>query len=269
MINNTRLTLISVILLFGGYRCAHCVEVEHHSKSYGYNLVLPSGWIQIPQDGLDKAFDTVINPDSKQNIQYDAGFQLSSATRLLECPYVLIQAIPYLSFGLNRQIYESEFPKVIKAITGLNIVEVVEETLTSEASQLVSNLQINKPNLDIAHKRYLWELEMNVDGVGQVKGLCAGYFGRNSLIHVNFYSMKNNWDDFSDSRTSIIESFYFDDNQAYNTELASNSQTSTIWGILGVAVGSAIVVGLIAVLTGVFALAKRKSNDIESNMGEN
>ncbi|MFH1717229.1 MAG: hypothetical protein ABIF19_07760 [Planctomycetota bacterium] len=262
-----KLTLLSVSLLLGGYHNALCAEVKHHGESYGYNLVFPSDWIQIPQDDMDKAFAAVSDPDSKHHIQYDAGFQESSATRLLEYPYVLVQAIPYVSFGLNRQIYESEFPKIIKAITGLDLYEVVGQTLTSEAGQLFSKLQTNKPHLDIARRRYLWELEMNIEGTGQVKGLCAGYFGRNSLVQVMFYSTKSNWDDYSDVRKSIIESFYFDGNQAYSTELASRSQASTIWErVLGKAIGGAVAGGLIALLLGIIPLSRRKRTDTEANM---
>ena len=34
MMNSAKLTLIGVVLLLGGYRSAHCVEVKHHSESF-------------------------------------------------------------------------------------------------------------------------------------------------------------------------------------------------------------------------------------------
>jgi len=266
MKNRIKLAIIVVTLLLAVNPNASCLGGQHHSKLHGYNLSLPPGWAQIPQDALDRAIPAVSNPSSKHSMQC-AGFQLANATGVIEYPYVLVRVIPYASLiGLNRQIRESEFPKVIESITGLNLRTHFNETLTSDARSLFSNLQTNTLYLDSSRRRFLWELEMEVEGIGQVEEVSAGHFGRKSLVQVGFCSIKNNGEDFFDSRSSIIESFYFDDDFAYNSQLGSNSQTST-WGYaLGKAIGFAIIAALVALFSRILASAKRNKAHTSSSI---
>ncbi len=260
--NRSTLVLPAVVfltVLLNGPAFAH---EEFHSTFYGYSLDLPPGWVEIPRDVLQETFAAMQKEGATPSIIYDAGFQLESSDRLLEYPYVLVQPLSYATFGIHRQINEDEFPRFVQKITGRDVGKVLDEKLAPDARQLFGNLDVGQPILDAAHRRYLFPIDMDVQEGGAIRGLIAGYFGRDSVVQVNFYSRRSDWDRHADVRNAILDSFRFDSDKAYSVELAAaNPSPPPVWKtILDKSFSGALIGGSIALIFAGIRAAKRKKS---------
>lgn len=259
-------TLLLYTILLGAplARAPICNADEFHSDSYGYRIELPHDWVEIPQDVVQAALALVQKPNSTVSIIYDAGFQLDSGGQWFEYPYVLVQPLPYSEYGLYRQINEDEFPKFVRMITGMDVGKLVGEELSSLGRQIVANLGAGQPQLDVADRRFLWTMNMDVQGVGPIRALTVGYFGRDSIVQVVFYSLRDDWDRYADVRATIVDSFRFDLAKAYSVQVAaSNPSPPSIWSrAMGKAITGGIAGGIIALIFGGVAVAKRKKTGV-------
>jgi hypothetical protein len=264
---HSRLLSSLAVVLYSLVHPSICAADHFHSASYGYHLDLPNGWVEIPRDAVQQMLAVVQKPDAATSIIYDAGFQLDSAEQWFEYPYVLVQPIPYASFGLHRQINEDEFPEMVRTVTGLDFDKIVDENISSDARQFLGEMDVGKPRLDAGNRRYLWTMNMDVQGIGPVRGLLAGNFGRDSIVQVAFYSRRADWDRYSDVRQAIVASFQFDPHKAYSAEVAAaNPSPPSTWssalrgGVFGGVTG-----GAVALVLGLIARAKRKKSATAAN----
>lgn len=221
---HSTLLLYTIALGASLARAPICNADQFHSDSHGYRIELPHDWVEIPQDVLQKALALLQKPNASVPILYDAGFQLDSTDRWFEYPYVLIQPIPYATFGLHRQLNEDEFPKFVRRmLTGTGPVKLVDGNLSSFGRQLLTDIDVGQPQLDVANRRYLWSMNENVQGIGPIRSLGVGYFGRDSIVQVMFYSGRADWDRYADVRATIIDSFRFDPDKAYSVQVAASN----------------------------------------------
>ena len=198
---------------------SHSVE-QFHSTSYGYRINLPHGWVEIPYDILQERLAAIQKHKTGTTIIYDAGFQLDSTDQWLEFPYVLVQPIPYTKFGLHRQINEDEFPEFVRILTGSDVNKLVDKNITSDARQLFGEITTEHSILDSTNRRFFRTLNTDVQGIGPVRGLIVGYFGRDSIVQIAFYSRSAEWEHYVGAGQTIADSFRFDPNKAYSVELA-------------------------------------------------
>lgn len=194
---------------------------NYHGRTYGYRVDLPEGWIQIPQNSVRKMRDSVLNERARSDIIYDAGFQIESAARWFEYPYVLIQPLPYAQFGLNRQPYEDELPGYVRQITGLDLEELADEHFSRDMRGSVHELHGANPWLETQKHRYLQTIDVDVQGVGPVRCLTVGHFGRHAIVLLHFYSRRSDWDRYSGVREAMLSSFGFDPEYAYSAQGSS------------------------------------------------
>ena len=82
----------TVLILVALVQSPICVAGQFHSSSYGYTIDVPQGWVQIPQKVLQEMVRALQKQKGSAVVIYDTGFQLDSANRWFEYPYVLIQA---------------------------------------------------------------------------------------------------------------------------------------------------------------------------------
>jgi hypothetical protein len=204
-----------------------------HAAQYGYNLEVPPGWIQIPQDVIQTMVSAAFNPSRAPPI-YDAGFQPASGAGWFEYPYVLVQVLPYAKLGSSRQINEDEFPQFISKLTGIDVGKVVDSTLSSEAKSLLGKLDMGQAQLDKKKRRFLWPINANVSGIGPLRGLVVGHFGRESIVQIAFYCRAADWDHYAATNQEIVDSFRFDATKDYSVEAAiANPSQRPIWSGVG------------------------------------
>jgi hypothetical protein len=231
--------------------------ISHHSGKHGYNLDVPEGWVQVSKEVLDTTMASVIDPNAGTKLIFDAAFQRESASPLfLEYPYLLVQIIPYAEYGVKGQIHESDFDEVIRSFTGRDAEETWNAAATPLAKQLAGAPDFQRPTLDRQNRRYIWDLSMDLQAIGKIKGRCVGYFGRDSIVQLAFYAAGADWKEHEAAGTAMMDSFKFDPDRAYSEELAA--QQNSFWSRLtrkGAGPGGATVIGVIALIA---YLARRR-----------
>jgi hypothetical protein len=219
----------------------------YHGVQYGYNVTIPDNWTQIPADVVEATMKLAQNPSSKTTLVCDSAFQPAAEKKWFTYPYMIVQVIPYSSFGLRRQINEDEFAEVTKAMTGVEIGKAMDSALSPDARSIMSNASLGQPVLDRNKRRFLLPMNMTVAGIGKVKGMLAGHFGHDSLIQIGVYTRESDWDRYTSTTQGIIDSFHFDAAADYSTAAALASPSRNIWsgvaqkalagGILGALIG--------------------------------
>jgi hypothetical protein len=191
------------------------IASDFHSIAYGYHLYLPDGWVRIPPNVIQATLDVVQDPAAAPQVVYEAGFQLDSASNWLEYPYILVQPLPY---GTRGQIDADDFEEAVRYIAGLDLVDELDGSLSHVGKELVdlNRVQSGRPRLDATNRRFLWIIDMDLEGRGPVRGLVVGHFGRHSLVQVAFYCLRSEWDRYSGVGLAILNSFRFDSNTAYS-----------------------------------------------------
>ncbi|MEA1928899.1 MAG: hypothetical protein U9N73_11900 [Candidatus Auribacterota bacterium] len=258
--NYSRKILSAVIVLYFLLYATVCFCAQFYSNSHGYQIDLPHGWVEIPEDVLRENLANLLKPDAKASPIYDAGFQLDSADQWFEYPYIIIQLLPYEKFGLHRQINEDEFSGFVHDLTGVNISKLLVENSSNSVRDLLGNIETGQPQIDMSNHRFLWIMDNNVRGVGPTRGLAVGYFGRELLVQVMFYCRLSDWDRYSRVYSTIVDSFRFDPQAAYNLEApVANSLQQSIWySILEKGIVATVLGGIIALIIGFIKVLKRK-----------
>ena len=255
-------TLFLYTILLGASlaRAPICNADQFHSDSYGYRIELPHDWVEIPQDVIQEALALIQKQNSTASIIYDAGFVLDSADEWFECPYVLISPTPYAELGLSRQLNEDEFPEFVRRLTGLDVGKLVDENVSPLGRQIITRVDAGQLQLDVANRRFLWILNSNVQGVGPIRLLSVGYFGRDSIVKVTFYSRLADWDRDADVRERIVDSFRFDPDKAYSVQVAALTPTPpSIWSrVLGRATTGVFAGVIIGFIVGGITWLRRK-----------
>ena len=228
----------------------------HHRATYGYTLDVPADWVQVPDESVKELLAAVQQPGQKSAIIYDAAFQPKANPEWLQHPYVLIQVMPYRNVGVNRQLRESEFESVVKAITGQNLQKEIEEKGSAAMREMISDISVGRPQLDAPNRRFYWQIDSTVQDVGRVRGQSAGHFGRDAIVMVNFYSLDKEWDRLGGTRKAMFDSFRFDAAQAFDP---AQDRGATSARRLGYLFGSAVVpIALIAAVVAVVLWATKK-----------
>lgn len=130
---------------------------------------------------------------------YDAAFQLDSTDYWFEYPYVLVQWMPYAKYGLQKQLNEDEFPQFVRMMSGLDMVKLVDKTVSSGGARLLNDVEMGQAELDAANRRFRWTWHLDLQGIGPIRALAVGYFGRQSIVRLVFYSRSTEWDHHSDA----------------------------------------------------------------------
>ena len=219
-----------------------CRAESYHSGMYGYTITLPADWKHIPGDVLHSLTERMQNPDAPRRPRFDVGFQPAANDRWFKYPYLMVQVVPYAEFGSLGQLNEDQFSRAVNAMTGANLSKSMDQQMSPQARALLSGISVGEPELDTANRCYHVSITMNVAGVGPVRSELRGYFGRESLVQVMFYSTEADADQLADIRKSIADSFAFDPDKAYSggSHFAGASSSTLLAAVIGAAVALAI-----------------------------
>jgi hypothetical protein len=218
-----------------------------HTERWGYQIEVPRGWKRIADADLQAMVAAAQNPGARTPLIFDAAFEPVGHRQPFEYPYVIVQVLPYSAVGLNRQINEDEFGNAIKGITGVNLDDRMKKQLSTQAQSLVSNPTIGQVVLERTNRRFWYTNEVSVAGIGRVRGMITGHFGRGSIVQVCYYAPAAQWDRHLDPAHEVGDSLKFDPAQAYSVEAAKAHPSSGLnWGyvasksVFGAIVGGAV-----------------------------
>jgi len=82
---------------------------------------------------------------------------------------------------------------------------------------------------------------MDVTGVGQVRGLVAIFLGRQSMVQLNFYATRQQYNDWLPVFQETIDSFHFESGYEYNPVVAEENDPHSIPDALRAGAITAIV----------------------------
>jgi hypothetical protein len=219
-----------------------------------YSLTLPDDWTSIPADVLAATAQATRNPTAKVALSYDAGFQPAARRPWFTYPYCVVMVMPYAKFGLNRQIREDEFPRVIQAMTGLDIKKAAGDSVSPEVRARLSGASMGEPTLDTARRRFVAPTQLSVAGVGTIKGTLAGYFGRDALVEIGFYTRDADAQRYAPTADAIINSFHF----APTADYDPSANPPSFWSNVGkMALTGAVIGGLVGLVGYLAARSKR------------
>jgi hypothetical protein len=189
---------------------------NYHSERGGYTFKIPTGWLRIPKKELTAMTEQIMSKQSPTANICDVAFQSTGGGQWFTYPYVLVQIIPY---GTYRQPNEKEMEAAVRSITGVNPKQALEKALTQEARNLVDSAKIDAPQLDAANHAFTMTTQMNVAGIGKVKGEMHGYFGKQAVVQVAFFDRADRWAFNTADRAAVAKAFTFDADQAYDPKL--------------------------------------------------
>lgn len=231
---------------------ASAESLSYTNRQNHYFFTLPSGWKEIPKSTIDDFFRQLANEAGGTFINYAAGFQLEDAQNYFQYPYVLIQ---------EHKINTPSFSQIIKEFESNKFSESVDKEV-DKYSEFMANATFQDPFFDEERKLIFMNLEMDVVNIGKVKGLIVMFLGKESIIQLNFYSVKSEYSKNLLTFNQIINSFSYEQGYQYNEEEAKNNNSSSIFeDVTNRGVTGAVTGGLIALIFGLFSKLKKKNKN--------
>lgn len=203
----------------------------------GLSLTLPADWAVLPDDALKLVAQSLMkNPEEAH---YKFAFYSTHGDFPLDYPYMIMQVIPYK----GRQPYESEFERVGKMITGVDITKEFKKHGTEEAQQLLSGIKIHGFAVEKENRRILVNTSAEIAEVGKVRTLMWIYFGRRASYHLNFSAREDQMGEYQPVFQACADSFRLDHQTAYDDSKATGVDR---WQALGRGIGG--LAGMIGAL---------------------
>jgi hypothetical protein len=210
----------------------------------------------MPGDALQAAYKQAVSASARADFYWEAAFGQAVGDGAFQCPYVVIQVIPYSSMGMDRQPYKDEIGMVVEALSGLRVDEVVEETLTPSAVEMVLDLKPGEVVFREGSTSFSLGLEMGHPDGGKTRAIAVGHFGRNCVLQLMFYDLAGNWHNSRRERDFILNSFAFDHEMGYDEAhalrrgISRNFETLFAKGFGGALAATAlcIIIGVLRVM---------------------
>ncbi len=225
-----RFRLVTIAVLVAGF--AHPVAAMGetiHSSENDYAIDLPDGWVRIPDTAAKDMMGATLREDTPVPVVYEFGFQHAGADDWFVYPYVLVQILPYESFGVRRQLYEDELYDFTNAVTGADVGDAMDDYLSDEVKGGLSTPLTGEALLNRDQRCFQWSIHMTVAGIGPVRGRVVGFFGRRALVQILHYAIDEDATSDDEIVARFKSGFSFDPSAAYDDALAR----STSSGVLG------------------------------------
>lgn len=191
------LTLTAVVLLavIGFIPTAAHAAVLFESGPNGYSVVLPDGWVRVPQDEVDKLIQRkVVGKGANQSLRYEAAFQAREGM-WFKLPYVLVQYTPYKD---GQQPNEEQMKEMMTDAAG-DIKPTTEAPATFDASR----------------RTFDWTYETILTDKNKAKGMSRGHFGRHALVTIHCLMEPSEFQ-YNEARyKQVLDSFRFTTFMAY------------------------------------------------------
>jgi hypothetical protein len=211
--------------------------------SDGFTIHLPENWTAVPKDVLDSYSEAVAKmmPNAEKQT-YAYGFQLSSSQSWLDYPYILIQV------KKSGRISEGQLKSIKKVQRELD--KSVKET-RNKIVTIVSDVQVGETIYDISSHILFSKMEMDVRGIGLVKGFMAILLTEEGEIEIFGYAKASEFSDYAPIFERIARGVVVEDSLRYKPRIIDSIPflSGINWNkiIIGAIVGA-----IIALIAGVF-----------------
>lgn len=216
------------------------VIAEEHVVIAGndYKITLPSNWIEIPKDVLEQ-YEKAVRETTKQNINFEYGYQPSSSKSWFEYPYALVQ--------VNRggRLSEDQFKEHKKIERGFK--EGIDKVKAS-AGDILSNAKMGETIYD-QDAHILWsKMSMDVSGVGRANGLIAAKLTEYGTIQFMGYAKEEDFAQYEAVYRKTINSITVKESDIYKPRLSDGApkifsidiEQLLIMAMIGALIGGAV-----------------------------
>jgi hypothetical protein len=204
------------VLICSGYANPVLAQISYSDQVDHYSFTLPSGWEEIPQSFIDQYADAVASQTQTQRNEYAAGFHLSE-NDYFQHPYILVQ-----EYDVNTPSYAS----LEKEFSSL---PTITEKKTGEYTELVTSATAEKPFMDKERGIVFMNMQADVANLGKINALSALFLGKQGITAVYFYSLSSEYSRWLPVFNSIIESFRYNPDYAYNPKLAEKKDPPSLF----------------------------------------
>jgi len=211
-------------------------QEAYFDENNHYSFSLPSGWRDIPKSIIDEYVDEIVKQTQGKRVEYLTGFQLSEKD-YFQYPYILIQ---------KHDINTPSYLQIEKIFDGNNIQDSLQKS-TDKYSELMISATIDKPFIDKERNIIFINMQMDVVGVGEITGLMAIFLGKQEIIQLNFYTVSSEYSRWLPVFNSIIGSFKYADDYAYDSVDTVKNDSPSIFdnviekGLFGLVAGGLVV----------------------------
>jgi len=184
---------------------------NYHSNENGYTLEIPNGWEQIPDNIIREYVRQLASEEGQSTIFFETAFQPKAKEGLwFQSSYAIVQIVKYSNLFPNWQPKENEFEYLVKQMSGIDTVKVVDKVLSPTARNFVTDSTIGEVYFDRNNKLYVFSLEIKQPNDESIKGQIVGHFGKYAIVQVMFYDSESNWSESEAERKIVLASFDFD-----------------------------------------------------------
>lgn len=248
---------LTAVLTFSD--CTPTVRAESfHSADYHYTIEIPQEWMPVPQEVLNDVLRMTGQQPERSPMVFDAVFQDPSTEAWLTPPYVMIQVLPFARMGLNRQPREDEIPQIVRGITASNVRQTAKKTVTEPLQDMVNTAAFSNQQIDLKNQRFSYETDMTVPGFGEVHGDAIAFVGRTAMVQVILYSRPNDRSEVAPIRESLVRSFHFDPDAAYDESQMGHRSVSVQSARLIAFIGFGVFICLAGSAIAYFVLRSRR-----------
>jgi len=152
-----------------------------HQARYGYSVVLPDGWEQIPIEVINaqtRAITTMATSPLGQH--YEDGFQQSAQGKWFHCPFVLVQVKE------TGRVPEAQFTRM-KSLSA-NVKKDMD-IASEKLAKIVSGMSLGDTYYDPSNKCLWVRMSMNVGSVGEVRAVTCSFLTEKGWV--SFFCYEN------------------------------------------------------------------------------
>lgn len=220
------------------------------SSQYGYSVDFPADWKRIPDADVKKAESMIHARSPSSSITWEAVYQEPGGTHSFQYPYVILQVLPYTN---GRQLRDTEIEQTVNQMTGNNVRKIAGTTGNKAIDDALQGASFGSAQYDSSNRVVYQTIDMSAPGVGSVKGLTVGHFGRNAMVSVMCYDLSGSIDGSKPTLNRISASFRFDKDSAYDP-----SQAGLFSIAFSGAARGALIGGLVGVVCAAFVVLFRR-----------
>lgn len=191
-----------------------------------WSCTLPKGWSRMPQAQVDFSNRQMQRAMGRSafSTNYIVGF-IEGEMQTPGSPYVLVQQTVMPMEGQSYDDIEE----------GLAGVKNGVEQASGAMKGIASGLKAGVPRVDRERNRMYLSTEITVIGIGKMKGLSIGFFGKEGFIQLNCFAGVDDFDAAIPTFEALADSFAYDEGYVF---VPGSSKWSRI-GLMA-AVGAAI-----------------------------
>lgn len=214
------------------------------SSQYGYSVDLPADWKRIPDSDVKRGESMIHARSPNSSLVWEAAYQAPGGDHSFQYPYVILQVVPY---NAGRQLRDSEIEQAVNQMAGSNVKKFAGMTGNKAVDDALSGANFGAAQYDSSNRVVYQTIDMSAPGVGAVRGLTVGHFGRDAMVSVMCYDVSGRIDRSKPAFNRINSSFRFDADSAYDpskssvlSSALSGAGRGALFGCLGGAAVGAI-----------------------------